>query len=67
MIGTGSRETINPLRYIQTYTEIEIGGSIVAGLVAPGKYVIIWNACGILYLGFWTHTASGKKASYGYV
>ena len=41
MIGTGSRETINPLRYIQTYTEIEIGGSIVAGLVAPGKYVII--------------------------
>ena len=26
-----------------------------------------WNACGILYLGFWTHTASGKKASYGYV
>ena len=26
-----------------------------------------WNACGILYLEFWTHTASGKKASYGYV
>lgn len=26
-----------------------------------------WNACGMLYLGFWTHTASGKKASYGYV
>ena len=25
------------------------------------------NACGILYLRFWTHTASGKKASYGYV
>ena len=27
----------------------------------------VWNACGILYLRFWTHTASGKKASYGYV
>ena len=26
-----------------------------------------WNACGILDLWSWTHTASGKKASYGYV
>ena len=26
-----------------------------------------WNACGILYLWSWTHTASGSEKSYGYV
>ena len=54
MIETGSRETINPLRYIQTYTEIEIGVSIVAGLVAPGKYVIIRVQYFQGKAGYWT-------------
>ena len=54
VIGTSSRETINPLRYIQTYTEIEIGGSIVAEMVALGKHVIIRVQYFQGKAGYWT-------------
>jgi len=43
--------------------------SKIKGSIQTAHHIIstTWNACGILYLWSWTHTASGKKASYGYV
>jgi hypothetical protein len=42
-----------------------LAGAMLANLTTLVS--TIWNACGILYLGIWTHTASASENSYGYI